>query len=198
MKNFSQFIKETNLALLQAKRLNLAPDGHGGFHNKRTGEFTAKSIGGRLVFFNKRQKIGQQDPRQTERDKRLSYSTYQFTEQELREKYIAKEIFNEGDTVESLINGMVGKIIRRGTNHLICVTENDVMFKSWIKDVKESKKYTEVHMSSVDRELGKPNTLVGTDGYLKNVIEKTPGALDHNLHLIGTGAKQFINKYKRK
>lgn len=196
MKKFSQFISETNLALLQAKRLNLAPDGHGGFYNKKTGEFTAKSIGGRLVFFNKRQKVGQQDPRQTERDKRLSYSTYEFAEQELREKYIAKEIFNEGDIVESLTNGMIGKIIRRGTNHLICVTEDNVMFKSWIKDVREA--YSEKSMSGKFRDAIHPNTLVGTDGYLKNVIEKTPGSLDYNLNLIGVGAKKFINKYKRK
>lgn len=196
MKKFSQFISETNLAVLQAKRLNLEPDGHGGFYNKRTKEFTAKSIGGRLVFFNKKQKIGQQDPRQTERDKRLSYSTYEFTEQELREKYIAKEIFNEGDIVESLVNGMIGKIIRRGANHLICVTEDNVMFKSWIKDVREA--YSEKSMSSKFRDTIHPNTLVGTDGHLKNVIEKTPGSLDYNLDLIGVSAKKFINKYKRK
>ena len=33
---------------------------------------------------------------------------------------------------------MIGEIIRRGTNHLICVTRENFMFKSWIKDVKES------------------------------------------------------------
>ena len=35
--------------------------------------------------------------------------------------------------------GLVGRIIRRGTNYLICVTEDNIMFKSWIKDVMESK-----------------------------------------------------------
>ena len=28
-----------------------------------------------------------------------------------------------------------GEIIRSGANHLICVTEDGIMFKSWIKDV---------------------------------------------------------------
>jgi hypothetical protein len=47
------------------------------------------------------------------------------------------------------------------------------MFKSWIKDVCE---YTEVKMDSKTREPGKPNTLVGTKGYLDYVASMTPGA----------------------
>ena len=33
---------------------------------------------------------------------------------------------------------MIGRIIRRGANHLICVTEDNIMFKSWIRDVNEA------------------------------------------------------------
>ena len=36
------------------------------------------------------------------------------------------EIFNIGDVVENLNTGLVGKITRRGTNHIICVTENGI------------------------------------------------------------------------
>jgi hypothetical protein len=32
---------------------------------------------------------------------------------------------------------LVGRILRRGANHLICVTNEGVMFKSWLKDVRE-------------------------------------------------------------
>ena len=56
----------------------------------------------------------------------------------LREHFVGKKIFKVGDVVESLNTGLVGKIIRRGANHLICVTEDDIMFKSWIKDVQEA------------------------------------------------------------
>ena len=59
----------------------------------------------------------------------------------LRESYLSGEIFNLGDIVENLNTGLVGKIIRRGTSYLICVTENNIMFKSWLKDLVE---YTEV------------------------------------------------------
>ena len=59
---------------------------------------------------------------------------------ELRENYFKKNIFNVGDMVESLNTGLIGKIIRRGTNYLICVTKENVMFKSWIKDLSEETK----------------------------------------------------------
>ena len=108
----------------------------------------------------------------------------------LRENYIADKVFQLGTLVENLNTGFVGRIIRRGTNHLICVTEDNLMFKSWIKDVTEAKKYTEVHMSSIEREPGKPNTLGGTDGFRKYVEKMTPGAT--------TYGQQFINKYRKK
>ena len=108
----------------------------------------------------------------------------------LRENFISNKIFNIGELVENLNTGLVGKIIRRGTNYLICVTEDNIMFKSWIKDVMEAKKYTEVEMDSEEREPGKPNTLVGTDGFRKHVEKMTPGAT--------TYGQQFINKYRKK
>lgn len=196
MKRFSEFIQEANIAILQAKRLGLVSDGHGGFHNRKTGEFTAKNVGGRLVFYNKRQRMGLPDPKQSDLDKKLSHSTYAVNENELREKYISGQIFKVGDVVESTSTNQIGKIIRRGTNYLICVTEDNVMFKSWLKDLKEV--YSEKEMKSQMRDKTHPNTLVGTDGYLKNVIEKSPGSLDHNWNLIGNKNKQFINKYRKK
>ena len=103
----------------------------------------------------------------------------------LREQYVNGFIYRIGDIVESLHTGLVGKIIRRGTNHLICVTKEDYMFKSWIRDVME---YTEKKMERRMRVPGKPNTLEGTGGYLKNAMAAT-----------GTSTiKNFINKYKIK
>ena len=103
----------------------------------------------------------------------------------LRNQYVNGLIYRLGDIVESLHTGLVGKIIRRGTNHLICVTKEDYMFKSWIRDVME---YTEVKMDRRMRVPGKPNTLEGTGGYLKNAMAATGT----------TGIKNFINKYKAK
>ena len=103
----------------------------------------------------------------------------------LRDQYVGGFIYRMGDLVEHLNTGLIGKIIRRGTNHLICVTEEDYMFKSWIRDVME---YTEKKMERRMRVPQKPNTLVGTGGYLKNAMAATGT----------TGIKNFINKYKKK
>lgn len=104
----------------------------------------------------------------------------------LRENYISENIFQIGSLVENLNTGLVGRIIRRGTNYLICVTEDHIMFKSWIKDVME---YTEIKMDRKMREANKPNTLVGTDGFRKYVETMVPGS---------SWGKQFINKYRKK
>ena len=67
----------------------------------------------------------------------------------LRENYIGEKIYQIGNLVENLNTGLVGRIIRRGANHLICVTENNFMFKSWIKDVSESKKEISTFLLSI-------------------------------------------------
>ncbi len=60
---------------------------------------------------------------------------YRTNRETLREMYATGRIFNTGDVVESLTNGLVGEVHRRGANHLICVTEDGIMFKSFIHDV---------------------------------------------------------------
>ena len=107
----------------------------------------------------------------------------------LREQYVNKKIFNIGDFVESLNTGLVGRIIRRGANHLICLTQEENMFKSWVKDVME---YTEVKMKGRMRDKTHPNTLVGTTGYLKNAMAATGTKKIKNFDI-----KEFINKYRK-
>ena len=104
----------------------------------------------------------------------------------LRENYVKKRIFRLGDLVESLNTGLVGRIMRRGTNYLICVTEQDNMFKSWIHDVMEAvkpahktKKYG---VPASERELG-------TDSYLQYAQSMVPGQ---------EKIRNFINRYKAK
>ena len=98
------------------------------------------------------------------------------------------QIFQVGDLVENLNTGLVGSIIRRGANHLICVTENNFMFKSWIKDVSETRKESFDTLTDVS---GVPANQreVGTDAYLKYVQKMVPGS---------QWGKQFINKYRKK
>jgi len=103
--------------------------------------------------------------------------------QTLREKYVKEEIFRLGDVVENINTGLVGEIIRRGTNHLICVTKENYMFKSWIRDVVEAI-VNYPGPSGVDAD----SRLIGTDKYREYTMRMT-GTLD---------IKNFINKYKKK
>ena len=101
--------------------------------------------------------------------------------QNLRENYVKENVFNVGDVVESLNTGIIGRIIRRGTNYLICLAENNVMFKSWIKDVNEQR-LTDV--SGVPAQ----QRLVGTDTLRKYAEKMVPGS---------DWGRQFINKYRK-
>jgi hypothetical protein len=211
MKKFSQFIQEANntlsefvdknnnLAVFNAKRVRLpsggrlVPNGHGDYHDSKTGEFIAKSkvtSGGTvaLKFFNQNQKLGKRDPDQ-DRSK-LSplvpplHQVAEEFEKQLRDKYIRGEIFNEGDWVENLNSGLIGKIIRRGTNYLICVTEDNVMFKPWIRDVVEWTNISGVPANQRE---------VGTDALRKYVMSVSDTKSIDNFNV-----KKFINKYKVK
>lgn len=121
-----------------------------------------------------------------------------FDYQNLRENYLTEAIFRSGDLVENLNTGLIGRIIRRGTNYLICVTESGQMFKSWIKDLAE---YTETKMNRMYREPGKPNTLIGTTGYFKYASKQTPGAIGTGKENLQPGGVaygiNFINKYRK-
>ena len=102
----------------------------------------------------------------------------------LRENYVGKKVFNIGETVQNINTGLIGRIIRRGTSYLICVTEDRIMFKSWLKDVSEA-------VVNGTNQSGVPASqrLVGTDAHRKYVETLVPGF---------SYGKQFINKYRKK
>jgi phosphopantetheine adenylyltransferase len=105
-----------------------------------------------------------------------------FDQKTLRENYVSEAIFKIGQLVENLNTGLIGRIIRRGTNYLICVTEDHIMFKSWIRDVMEAKLTDRSGVPADQR-------LVGTDAHRKYVESMVPGH---------TWGRQFINKYRKK
>ena len=73
----------------------------------------------------------------------------------LRENFVSGNVFGVGDLIENLNHGLMGRIIRQGTNYVIALTKEGMMFKSWIKDINE------VHE-------------VGTDSYRSYVQRMTP------------------------
>jgi hypothetical protein len=61
----------------------------------------------------------------------------QLRQETLRERYIQKEVFQEGDYVMSAVTGEKGRIHRSGTNYVIVITEDSKMFRAWVKDIRE-------------------------------------------------------------
>lgn len=100
-----------------------------------------------------------------------------FDEKTLRENYIIGNMFDLGSLVESLNTGLVGRIIRRGANHVIAVTSEGIMFKSWIRDLTE-------YVSRIPSGVSANKREVGTDTYREYVQKLTP------LEKV----KSFINK----
>ena len=102
----------------------------------------------------------------------------------LRENYLNENIFNVGDIVENDNTGLVGKILRRGANYIIAVTEGNMMFKSWIKDLSE---WTD------PSGVGPDQRLIGTDAHLKYVQ-----SISHPQAYRTVAIKKFINKFRKK
>ena len=95
----------------------------------------------------------------------------------LREHYVAGNVFGLGTLAESLNTGLVGRIIRRGANHVIAVTKEGIMFKSWVKDLTE-------YVSRIPSGVPAHKREVGTDSYREYVQRLTPMEK----------VKSFINK----
>lgn len=127
------------------------------------------------VMLGKKQ---EKQPQETE----LTAETWQYAPKldpkGLREQYYQEKIFKVGDIVENLNTGLVGKVTRRGPNYLICVTEDGIMFKSWIKDLSE---WTDVSGVTADQRL------VGTDSLRQYTMRLSD--TDH--------IKNFIKKYRK-
>ena len=107
-----------------------------------------------------------------------------FDQQTLRENYVSKTIFRIGQLVENMNTGLIGRIIRRGANHLICVTEDKIMFKAWIRDVNEA-----VVNGTEKGGVPADQRLVGTDSHFRYVQSMVPGSTM-------SSGRDFINKYK--
>ena len=79
-------------------------------------------------------------------------------EEGMRDAYLVDGLYKVGDIVENVNTGLVGEVIRRGTNYVIAVTEDDIMFKSWLRDLNENHPHE-----------------IGTDEYREYVQSLTPG-----------------------
>jgi hypothetical protein len=100
-----------------------------------------------------------------------------YDQKTLREQYVTGNLFGMGSLVESLVTGLVGRVMRKGTNYVIAVTKEGIMFKSWIRDLTE-------YVSRIPSGVPAHKREVGTDSYREYVQKLTP------LEKV----KSFINK----
>ncbi len=101
----------------------------------------------------------------------------------LRENYVSGRVFKKNQLIENLNHGLIGNIIRRGTNYVIAVTEDDIMFKSWLRDITEA-------VVNYPGPSGVPASQreVGTNSH-REYVSRMTGVND---------IKNFINKHKKK
>lgn len=102
----------------------------------------------------------------------------------LRFNYKNNNLYPVGSLVENINTGLVGEVKRRGTNYLICVTEDGIMFKSWLQNV---------------RSFNEDVYEIGTDKYRKFLQKITPGQpiVSYTKIKIGETIPKSINKIRR-
>ena len=54
--------------------------------------------------------------------------------EEIRDDYLTGKIWNVGDIVEA--NGLLGEVVRKGTNYISFMTEDGKVHKAWLSDIK--------------------------------------------------------------
>ena len=101
-----------------------------------------------------------------------SYHVYEIAPkldpQGLREAYFEGEMFEVGTFVENINTGIAGKVVSRGSNYVIYIDEHDNIFRSWLKDLVETK-------NSVYGFEFTPAGELGTDELAAYVRKMTPG-----------------------
>ena len=88
--------------------------------------------------------------------------------QGLREAYYDTGMFEVGTFVENVNTGITGKVVSRGSNYVIYIDEHDNIFRSWLKDLVETK-------NSVYGFEFTPAGELGTDELAAYVRKMTPG-----------------------
>jgi hypothetical protein len=71
----------------------------------------------------------------------------------LRDAYLTGKVWNVGDVVEA--NGVVGEIVRKGTNYLSIVDVNGKVYKAWLHEINEGVKDLPPHLQKLVKQLDK-------------------------------------------
>jgi hypothetical protein len=84
--------------------------------------------------------------------------------EQVRDAYLTGKIWNVGDVVES--KGIIGEVVRKGTNYLSFVSEDSKVHKAWLHDIQVD----EARMSALNklRKFDKSRVAAGKPAIFKN------------------------------
>ena len=122
----------------------------------------------------------------------------------IREQYFQNLIYNIGDWVKDSKTGVVGEVVKRGTNYITLVQEDFTLHKVWLEDVesmeKQKKKLPEAVNFLKNRNLWEKlqrekrrDDEEGTSALLKKVKKLTP---NESVRESKEKLKKFASKFK--
>ena len=104
----------------------------------------------------------------------------------LRDQYISEHLYDIGDIVDDIENGITGVIIRRGTNYVTLEDSEMKLHKSWLHNIMETPVYP-VQLEERARELKYDKKTDQPKKYVKGLSDKEKKA--HDRHLEKQGKK---------
>lgn len=107
----------------------------------------------------------------------------------LRKNYKEGNLYPVGSLVENINTGLRGRVIRRGTNHLICLTNEGFMFKNWISSIHIPEEVYEVGTDKYREKLQKITPLHPVSSYTGIRIKET---VPKNINILRQRLKERV------
>ena len=114
----------------------------------------------------------------------------------LRDQYITEHLYEVGDIVDDITNGITGVIVRRGTNYVTLEDTNQKLHKSWLYDIMETPVYP-VELEERARELKYDKETDQPKKYVAGLSDKEKKAHDRHLEKQSKKSDSDPSAYKQ-
>jgi len=109
----------------------------------------------------------------------------------LRDAYLTGKVWNVGDVVEA--NGVVGEIVRKGTNYLSIVDVNGKVYKAWLHEINEGVKDLPPHLQKLVKQLDKKEKELEKKGLKVKTFIYNPDTGKPDIEL---GERNYAKEYQ--
>jgi phosphopantetheine adenylyltransferase len=114
----------------------------------------------------------------------------------LRDQYISEHIYEIGDIVDDIQNGITGIIIRRGTNYVTLEDVDNKLHRCWLHNIMETPVYP-VELEERARELKYDKETDQPKKYVKGLSDKEKKAHDRHLEKQSKKSDSDPSAYKQ-